>query len=222
MGFFDFNSPVMRFIGKACEYMLVALLCLVFSIPVFTIGAAVTAQYYVGIKLIKGEDVPFFKAYIKSFKENFKQATVIWLGVLLLAAFFSYDWYLIYNNGGDNYNLTMKILLAIICLFVAMAALAAFALLSRFEMSTKEILKGAFAYTYTNIPRMLIVLILTVLPSIASFKHSNWLIPLWPVGSAMCLYLISYNYMKSFKKLEMHVLGEDEEEAEAEISDTID
>lgn len=58
---------------------------------------------------------------------------------------------------------------------------------------------------------MLGVLILTALPTIASWKYSNWLIPIWPVGSAMCLYLISYNFMKSFKALEMHVLGEDDE-----------
>lgn len=156
-------------------------------------------------------DVPFFKAYIKSFKENFKQATIIWIIELLIYAFLGYDWYLIYSTGGDNYNLTMRILLAVVSLFFVMAGIAVFALISRFCMTTKEALKGAFAYTYTNIPRMLGVLILTALPTIASWKYSNWLIPIWPVGSAMCLYLISYNFMKSFKALEMHVLGEDED-----------
>lgn len=211
MGFFNFDSPVMAFLGKAAEYMLVSLMCLVCCIPVFTIGAALTAQYYVGLKLIKGEDVPFFKAYIKSFKENFKQATIIWIIELLIYVFLAYDWYLIYSTGGDNYNLTMRILLAVVSLFFVMAGIAVFALISRFCMTTKEALKGAFAYTYTNIPRMLGVLILTALPTIASWKYSNWLIPIWPVGSAMCLYLISYNFMKSFKALEKHVLGEDDE-----------
>lgn len=212
MGFFNFDSPVMVFLGKACEYMLVAIMCLIFCIPIVTVGAALTAQYYVGIKLIRGEDVPFFRAYIKSFKENFKQATIIWLIELAVGLLLAYDWYLYITVGSSNYNFTLIILLAVVTLFFLMASIAVFALIARFEMSTKEAIKGALVYTYTNVPRMLCVLILTVLPTLAGWKYFNWLIPIWPVGSAMCLYLIGYNFNKSFKKLEEHVLGEDLED----------
>ena len=211
MNIFSFDSPFMEFLRKAVEYMLVSLLCLICCIPVFTVGAAFTAQYYVGMKLIRGEEVPFFRAYFKSFKENFKQATLIFIIELLVGTFFALDWYLIYKMGGENFNQVFKILLGVATLYVIMASLAVFALVARFEMTTIEAIKGALAYTYVNIPRMFFVFVLTIVPSIAAIKYFNWLVAVWPIGSAACLYIICYNYDKSFKKLELRVLGKGDE-----------
>ena len=211
MDLFSFDSPFMSFLGKAVEYMLVCLLCLICSIPIVTAGAAITAKYYVGMKLVRGEDTPFFRAYFKSFKDNFKQSTVIWIIEILIGAFLAYDWYMIYEVGGENFNQTLKILLAILTLYLVMAGIAVFALIARFEMRIKEAIKGALGYTYVNIARLLLVLVLTILPTVACFTYVKWLVGVWPVGSAVCLYIISYHFMKSFKKLEDHVLGNDEE-----------
>lgn len=208
---FDFDSPFMNFLTKAVEYMLVSLLCALFSLPIFTAGAAITASYYVGMKLIRGEDTGFFKSYIKSFKENFKQSTVIWLVQLIVGCFLAYDWYLIYKNGVSNYNRIFVILLAVVSLYFVLASLAIFALIARFSVTTKEAVKGALAYTYVNVPRMIFVLILTVFPTVASMKYPNWLMAIWPIGSAACLYIISYNFSKTFRKLELRVQGLDEE-----------
>jgi len=220
MSLFSFDSPFMRFLGKAVEYMLTCLLCLVFCLPIFTIGAALTAKYYVGLKLYRGEDTSFFRDYVRSFKENFKQTTLIWIIEVAVGGLLALDWYLIYTNGGDNYNLVLRILLVILTVYFVMAGLAIFALISRFEMTTKEAVKGALAYTYVNIPRMIFIVILTVLPTAAGLKHFNWFMPIWPVGQAVCLYLICFYYSKSFQKLELHVLGEDEEEKEEKDEET--
>lgn len=214
MNLFEFDSPFMSFMTKAVEYMIVSLLCLLFSLPIFTAGAALTASYYVGMKLIRGEDGSFFKSYIKGFKDNFKQSTIIWLGELIVGCFLAYDWFLIYKNGVENYNKILMILLLVLTLYFLMSSLVIFALVARFSMTTKEAIKGALAYTYVNIPRMLFVLILTAFPTAASIRHIDWLMAIWPVGSAACLYIISYNYSKSFKKLELHVQGIDDEEPE--------
>lgn len=211
MGLFDFDSPFMNFLTTAVEYMIVSLLCVLFSLPIFTAGAAITASYYVGMKIIRGEEAGFFKSFIKSFKENFKQSTVIWLFELAVGCFLAYDWFLIYKNGAGNYNKWLMILLIVVTLYFVLASIAVFALIARFEMSTKEAIKGALAYTYVNVPRMLFVLVLTIFPTAASIKYPNWLMAIWPVGSAACLYIISYNFSKTFKKLELHVQGLDEE-----------
>lgn len=221
MNLFSFDSPFMSFLGKAVEYMLVSLLCLLFCIPVVTIGAAFTAQYYVGMKLVRGEDTPFFRAYINSFKENFAQATKIWLVELAIGSFLAYDWYLIYSNGGASYNQVFMILLIVVTLYFVMTSISIFALIARFEMTTKEAVKGAVVYTYVNIPRLIFIIVLTVFPTVAAIKHFEWLVAIWPVGSAACLYIISYNFAKSFKKLELRVQGVDDEmEAKADEDTT--
>lgn len=219
MGFFNFDSPFMNLLTKAAEYMIISLLCALFCVPIITAGAAITAQYYVGMKLIRGEDTPFFRAYMTSFKENFKQSTVIWIVELLIGVFFAYDWYLIVTNGVSKYNQILLILLLVVTLYFVLAGIAVFALIARFEMTTKEAIKGALVYTYVNIPRMLFVLVLTIFPTAASFKYPNWLAAIWPVGSAAALYIISYHFSKSFKKLELRVQGIDDEENANEDKD---
>lgn len=62
-------------------------LWVLFSIPLFTIGASTTALFYVTGKIIRRENYQsILHAFWKSFKLNFKQATTIWL---ILAAVFS-------------------------------------------------------------------------------------------------------------------------------------
>lgn len=212
MGLFSYDSPFMTFLGKACEYLILSLLCLLCCIPVITAGAAITAKYYVGMKLVRGEDTPFCKAFFKGFKDNFKQSTIIWLIELLVGAFLAYDWYLIYTVGGTNFNQIFKILLIVISVYAVMAGIAVFPLIARFEMTIREALKGALVYTYINIPRLLFVIVLLIVPFGLSIKHPQWLIAAYPIGSAVSLYIISFIFVKSFAKLEKNLLGEDEDE----------
>ena len=74
-GFFNYDNPVWRFIGKLGDLVLLNLLWLVCCIPVFTAGAATTAVYYVTLKLVRDEDDSTIKSFFRSFIQNFKQAT---------------------------------------------------------------------------------------------------------------------------------------------------
>ena len=78
-GLFNYDNPVWRFIGKFWDVLILNVLWLVCSIPIVTIGASTTAMYYVTLKLARDEDGYTIRSFFKSFKENFRQATVIWL-----------------------------------------------------------------------------------------------------------------------------------------------
>ena len=84
-GFFNYDNPVWRFIGKFGDLIILNVLWFVCSIPIFTIGASTTAVYYVTLKLARNDDGYTIRSFFKSFKENFKQATIIWL-ILLAGA----------------------------------------------------------------------------------------------------------------------------------------
>ena len=83
-GIFNYDNPVWRFIGKLGDLIIMNILWIVCSIPVFTAGASTTAVYYVTLKLVRDEDDSTIRSFFRSFKSNFKQATAIWL--ILLAA----------------------------------------------------------------------------------------------------------------------------------------
>ena len=77
---FKLDSPLMNFLGRVCDIMILNVLLIVFSIPIFTAGAAITAAYSVSYKMVKNEESYIIKGFWKAFKENFKQSTVIWAG----------------------------------------------------------------------------------------------------------------------------------------------
>lgn len=90
---FNYDNPVWRFIGKFFDVMILNLLWVVCSIPIVTMGASTTAVYYVTMKLVRDEDGPTIRSFFKSFKENFKQATIIWLILMAVGAIIGFDLY---------------------------------------------------------------------------------------------------------------------------------
>ena len=102
MGFLRYDSDFMIMLGRIADYVILNVLCVIFSIPLFTVGAAVTAKYYVAMKLARKEEPNVFKAFIKSFRDNFKQATLLWLLSVFLSAFLAMDWFLLKKTGMAN------------------------------------------------------------------------------------------------------------------------
>ena len=76
----------MKFKGmeKVGDLLLINLLFVVCSLPVVTIGASATAMYYV-LGRIRRQEGTVTKDFFRSFRENFRQASLYW-GVLLLVA----------------------------------------------------------------------------------------------------------------------------------------
>ena len=88
---FDMDSPVMRFLGRLADLMILNLVTLLCCLPVVTIGASLTAMHYVLLKMVRNEESYIVRSFFKSFKQNFKQATVIWLIILLFLVIFGAD-----------------------------------------------------------------------------------------------------------------------------------
>ena len=84
-GFFKFDGPVFRIGNIAADIMLLGVLWFVFSVPLFTVGAATTALFYVTTRRISDREGSLVKEFITSFKSNFKRATLIWLLWVLIA-----------------------------------------------------------------------------------------------------------------------------------------
>ena len=104
MDFLRYDSDFMMSISKAVDYVLLNILCILFCLPIVTAGASVTATYYVAMKLMRKEEPVVWKSFMKSFRDNFKQATIIWLLALFFMCFLAYDWYLLWCTKQINTN----------------------------------------------------------------------------------------------------------------------
>lgn len=138
------DNPVMQFITKLAYSAYLNLLWFICCIPIVTVGASTTALYYVTLKMVKNEESGLTKAFFHSFKENFRQGTVIWLILLAAGIILGIDGYVLYHMRFESifWTLITAVFLiafaayAIICLYI-------FPLLSRFSNSTRLMFKNS-------------------------------------------------------------------------------
>ena len=77
-GLLDIDGPVMQIITKIVYAVWLNILWVICCLPVFTVGASTTALFYVTLKIVKNEEGNITRAFFGAFKENFRQATVMW------------------------------------------------------------------------------------------------------------------------------------------------
>ena len=89
-GIFNLDSTFMKYANKFADLMFLNMITIIFCIPIFTIGASLTAMHTMVLKIYRDEESYVIRGFFKAFKENFKQATIMWLLylVMLLVLFF--------------------------------------------------------------------------------------------------------------------------------------
>lgn len=158
------DSPIVQFMEHVADFFILNLLTVLCCIPVITVGAALTAHIKIMQNLVLGEEQPVVKAYFRAFKENFKQATVVWLFTALLIAFYAADIFVIYVYFGDGWANLTYIVLGILG-FVALGVVCyTFALIARYENTVKEHLRNGFILTMAYLPRTLLLVLLAAIP----------------------------------------------------------
>lgn len=202
MGFLRYDSDFMAAISKAADYVCLNVLCVIFCLPVITAGAAMTAMYYVSMKLVRNEEPSVWKAFIKSFRENFYQATVIWLLALFVICFLLYDWYLLWNTQQISMDSPICIALLVVSLLVVLSVSCVFPFLARFHVTTKAAIRNTFWFAVLHIPQLALVCVLNVLTYYIGFHYMEWFILIWVIGAGVTLYYASRMYVKEFAKLE--------------------
>ena len=84
MKFLDIDGPFMSLLTAIADMIILNLLTLFCCLPVITAGAAFTALHYVVLKQVRGDSPYVIRSFFKSFKQNFLQATGIWLFCLII------------------------------------------------------------------------------------------------------------------------------------------
>ena len=91
-GFFNYDNPVWRFVGRIWDLFILNLLWVICSIPILTFGASTTAMYYCTLKIAKDRDSGgMFTMFFHSFKDNIGQSTIIWIIMALIGGVLFFD-----------------------------------------------------------------------------------------------------------------------------------
>ena len=169
-GFFNYDNPVWRFIGKFFDIMILNVLWVICSLPIVTMGAATTAVYYVTLKLVRDEEGATIKSFFKSFKENFKQATVIWLIMLATGAVIAFDlfFFLRIFDGPSGLRTALAAVFMALGLIWCFVGMFVFPVQCRFINPVKKTFFNAFYMSIRHFPHTLGLIIIDVgLPALA-------------------------------------------------------
>jgi len=154
--FFNLDSLLMRFLTRLADMMILNLAFLISCIPVVTVGAAWTALYYVALKMVRDEEGSILRSYFHSFRQNFRQATVLWLGVLAVVGLLIFD-RLILAGMDSPVAAAMNGGTVILGVALLMVLQYLFPLLSKFDDSLIRTLKNACLLALGELPRTLLM-----------------------------------------------------------------
>ena len=147
-------------IDRVTAAFLLGLLWLVCCLPVVTAGAATCACYNTARKCILKNESPFFATFFRTFRANFRQATILGLfWTLLTAAFFvGASFASVGTVSGVGYNtLLIAVILCAALFFWSMA------LIARFENKTAIHLRNTVIMAVRHLGSTLLLLLCLVI-----------------------------------------------------------
>ena len=163
---FGIDSKFYEVVSRIADLVVVNLLFVLCSLPIITIGASTTALYGVTKKMAENREGYIFRNYFRLFKENFKQSTIMWSILLLLALIPTIDLYIINSFEKTIVTTALKGLMLATALAILFVFLYAMALQSTFENTIKNTLKNAFLMGIGYFPWTLLIVFITLLPII--------------------------------------------------------
>jgi len=203
MQFFNLDNPIMQFLGKVCDLIILNLLFMLCCLPIVTVGASLTAMYSVTLKMAKGEEGYIAKGFFISFKNDFKISTISWLIVLILGIGFAMNFYLapqlFPGIGGIIQVILIPIILSLLSLILYL-----FPYIARFENTMKETFRNACLISIANFPYTILLFLINSVGVVLFLAVNPQLVGgLWMmVGFSSFAYLNSMLFRRIFSKYE--------------------
>ena len=79
----NMDSGIMRALAKITDVILLQFAFILTSLPIFTIGAGLTALFATTRKVKHDSVTSTLRSYFAEFKANFKQSTIVWILFLI-------------------------------------------------------------------------------------------------------------------------------------------
>jgi len=201
MRVFNIDSPLMVFLGRVADLMILNLMVVLLCIPVITMGPAMTAMHYVLLKMARKEECYIVAPFFKSFKENFVQATIIGVIIILITAVFIMN-FMILSDPEIEFARWMRIALMACALLGVMTLLYIFPLLARFRNTIRGTFKNALFMSILHLPRTVLMMIFYVIPLILIIANVNLIPVVFLLGIAGPAYGCAMLYSGIFKRFE--------------------
>ena len=204
MKFFSVDGTFYRFMNKLLDVLKLNFLWLLGALPIVTIGASTTALYYTSFKIAKDEGSFITTMFFRSFRQNFKQATIIWLIMLATGLLIGADAVLLYRLRATStgtaavvWTLLLAVIFASMILYAIVLAYV-FPLLSIVSNTTANMFKNAFLI---GTHYLFLTLLIFFIHWAMFFLVVNVFTPLIIFGEGLCALISAHLMLKVLRPL---------------------
>lgn len=203
LGYDGLPARVVRYIWNMFLLNVCFVLC---CLPVVTIGAAVSAMY--SVFLNSSVESSALRRYFSAFKENLKQATILWLILLPMTLVLLANWYFLlsYEFAGNGILIAISLVLTVLYLSVTSFV---FALQARFDNSILQTMRNALLLGIGKMFTGVLMSFVSLFPLIMFLVDLNVFInvvAIWiPWGCALQIQINALILHRVFNKLQPQV-----------------
>ena len=152
------NSWLYRLSKSIGDVVIISALFLLFCLPIVTIGASVTALYYTVYRKYHKHIDEVSKDFMRSFKDNLKNATIIHIIYLLYSALVGFNIYFALNGFGGVKLPDWYIVVSFIPVLPVIFTLPfVYPLLARFSNGLKGTVTNSYTLCMINFPKFLLI-----------------------------------------------------------------
>lgn len=192
------SDKLWKFSEKLTDMCILGALWILCSFPIVTIGAATIAMYTVFMQHIIYGKKKLAKPFFIAFKENFKNATILWLILLPIMVLLIVDsFYYLYLSPASMFHLILGIVMLCLLAIVMLVFCYAFAMMALYNNTVKDTFIKALKYTCISWPWTLLLLAVNVAIA-ALLAIGLWYFAFLFVG--IIGYINSYIMIKAFRR----------------------
>lgn len=203
---FRINELIFTMLSKFFRFLLVTLLWMVCSIPLFTLGAATSALYDTARRIRQEDDTHLARKFFAAFRLNFRQGTALTLFYAVLLALLYFDLAVCFRLP-DSVASTLLAFVTLVALMTVILMQYSFALLAGYRNSIMQNLKNAFFLSFLKFGHSVLILLVTLLPFAALLLFTDFFLatlPVWPlVVTPAAVWLNSRLFSGAFSSLQM-------------------
>ncbi len=160
---FNMDNKFFSFMGRAADLMMLNIVFIICCLPIVTIGASLTALHYVTLKMARNEESYIIRSFFKSFKQNFRQATIINIIMLAVGAILYFDLHVVNAMSGSMASVLHVLFIAFgIVYFVIFLYL--YPVLAKFYNTIKHTFRNAFLMSIRHLPYTVLMALITAAP----------------------------------------------------------
>lgn len=206
------ENPVIAFLNKLADLLILNLVFLICCLPVVTIGPAMTAMYHVSLRSIRYGDGYVLKEYIKAFKQDFLQSFVAGIVVLAVTALCGIDILFWVKNDMGMFSDMMLVISGCFTFLFFIITLWLFPVLAKLENKLITNVKNAAALAIGHFfPYTIICTVITAVFFYLAYTSIAADVIFLLLGFSLLFYVQSFFFYKVFAKyVEEEPIGDDD------------